>query len=622
MNNKILFPADKSGRVFINLIVLFSLVYLTTLTFQCISSDTTIRVIMSVIQLFACLAISVSVGKLGFLSASVFTFVSIVVSVYEALVFTKESSVYILGLALITFTLNVILQLYIQRTHAKLSELKSMYEAARAQNVALTTEHGPVNEALTRTSLIVKHTKEMDQNIAGSAIAMSCSKYFDTLTTLPNRNKLIEHLEMLIDDSISLSQSDGGINNKVDSPIYVIYISIDDYHKTAKLLGHQTMDLFIQSVAHRLRECAEPTDMVGRVTGGEFVVVVKHFFEKEELNGYITKLTDVVTNSFKSGDNIIKINTSVGVSQYPQDAHFSGELLKCAESAMCKLAVEGENTVSFWSEIAINKGIIVKSLEPEKVLKLRDDFNRALENNEFFMVYQPQFTSSRKLIGFEAFLRWNSSEFGLVSARDFMDIAERNGSIYKLGKLSLDKSLSMLNRINAINPNLKMTINLSSVELKTSNLAEEIASNINSIESRPENIEFDIPEESLIVSFDSVSYTLSKISELGISMALDNFGRGYSSLNNIPLLPISRVKLDGNFTKELKSDNANRVLTSSIISLLHEIDIEVSATGVGSEEQFVLLSRYGCDTFQGAFLCKPLSEDEAIALVSKQTFSK
>ena len=411
------------------------------------------------------------------------------------------------------------------------------------------------------------------------------------------------------------------------SSFSVIYICIDSFGDITRKLGHRTTDLFLQATAHRLREMAAAQDILAHVAPGEYVVLVKRRMLREELIEYSNMFRRRLSEAFKCDDAVFVMTTSAGIATYPDDARFSGELLRCAEIAALRHI--GETTIfkevkSEASNFGLNpsgNSTLLSSLNNHDVDRLKASLTDAINNNNVYMVYQPQFDGSRHLIGFESFIRWKSEEFGLINALDFLTMAEKTGTMPQLGDFSIKQSLQLLAKINKDYPNLKMTINLSSSELRNNSIAGSLADFISLYEVNPKNIIIDIPEESLSTSFASVKSSIDSLASLGLTLSLDNFGRGYSSLNNIPLLPISVIKLDNNFTHNIFTEDSVKILGVLLEQLLHEIDIKISATGIGSKEQFESLKTLNLDTYQGSYLCSPLTDSEVSDFIIKESRS-
>ena len=242
-------------------------------------------------------------------------------------------------------------------------------------------------------------------------------------------------------------------------------------------------------------------------------------------------------------------------------------------------------------------------------------FERAITDGSLHMAYQPCFTADRKLTGFEAFLRFEKNGVS-IPPQVFLAASENAGYMRRVGSFSLENSLGTLAYINKIDPNLTMNINISNYQLREPDFIQGFQNIVSSTDCNVKNLILDLQEESLISSLADIRMTIEELATTGVKMALDNFGRGYSSFNAIPLLPVSVLKLDGNFTSDLATDPTVRILTRSAITLMHDIDITVTATGVGQEDQFEILAGSGCDRFQGLFLGQAISPDEIEEFIS------
>ena len=595
-------------RVIFCSLVGFAVLFCTIDYIQLITSNPYIAIGLSVVQLLACIIVNMLFGRLGFGVAVAMSVIQIGIFTFDYVKIGGTSRIAVIFFAIAAILINITLLIFMGTVYSRMFRVKKLYNQARNQLFTKEDESPqPLKNEVDRT--IIK----ADRKAMGT---------IDPLTTLPNRFKLLEEVEGWIDDKISLMQSGGGVSGSFDESVTVIYLKIWNYTDILYHLGHHPTDLFIQHLAHRLREDAHPHDLLGRVTTGEFIVAAKRDMSREALMSYVESLIGTVNMSFTSKGIKIPVRICAGCASFPTDARYSGELLSCAEHAMIEGArnePDDKNPVTLYSEL-VNPEFTSRTsgLDPATATKMEIFLPSAIRNNEVYVVYQPQYNIEGQLNGFESFLRWDNDELGTCDALDFLQVAEKTGTIYDLGNLSLRCAAETLAKINEIDPTLKMTMNLSSTELKYGDTPGTLADLISRYKLNPQNIIIDIPEECLTSSFDAVRPAINYIASLGVSMTLDNFGRGYSSLNNIPLLPIKGIKLDSYFTRNLnKSDVYMSVLTASIIELMHEIDIFVCATGVGSDSIFNALRDYGCDFYQGAFLSKPIKADELPALIKK-----
>lgn len=619
----------KEGNEFTNniYVISFSIIgfiafELATMSFQILSGNTLVNVFIGMLQLVGAVVVNLLFGKIGFTISVITSLLQIGLFSYDYYYYNfRQSSAFMIAFALSAILINIVIQFFLDTVYTRMFRVKSLYNQTRERLFKITEENHNKRktdlEKQNETKIIVKH----DENVAVRNEIASVTMHLDELTTLPDRTRIIRHLDELIDDSTSMMQSGGGINKDKSFSVHVIYVAITNFDRLLHLLGHHKLDLYIQFAAHKLREQASPSDLVGRVEAGEFVVVTKRTLSKEELEDYANKFSSIIISAFKNDSVALQISTSIGISCFPGDARFSGDLLNCAEYAVSRgasIVAGNENICTWFSDVNdARHSLYAENPDKERTSKIEKCFATAFDKKEIFVVYQPQYNSRNELVGFEALLRWNSPELGLVKASEFMSVAEQSGLIYKLGQYTLETSMRFMNKVNALNKKLKLTINFSSMELKYGNTPGALADLMSKYSINPSNIIVDIPEECLVSSFDTAKPTLNYISSLGVSMTLDNFGRGYSSLNNIPLLPISTIKIDGFFTKNIHEDKTIQIITSSIINLMHEIDINVCATGVGSKEQLEKLQEYGCDLFQGQVCGEPMSERDILKMVSE-----
>ena len=508
---------------------------------------------------------------------------------YEFLVLKKEGAVNLAIITLMVILINLIQQFYFN------SVLKRIYARRRSESLERSKM---INKQLeddifARTKLITSHESERKS----SRNHIGADPVIDTLTTLPGRAMITDKLNKMIDeDLVSMQQSP--VPDSKCSPMTVIYTSLDQESLALLNIGHKSMDLFIQNMAHKLREAAKPEDMVARIYGTEFVILAKRTIPAEEFVEYKRTLTKAIAGAFTAGDEQMDVRLEFGVAVYPEDGLSAEELITKAEEAMTGRVTYGGTTI-LKSRFA--------DMPSTEIVAM---FEKAIRSGDFHMVYQPCYSAAKELIGFEAFMRWTDSDGNDILPSDFIRAAVKCGYIRRIGNYSLDIALKALARININHPTLTMNINIATDQLKDPGFMTELSNALSNSGASLDNIILDISEESLFTELPEIRASIEKLSSMGAKMALDNFGRGYSSFNAIPLLPISMLKLDGNFTRELLNDINVRILSSAAVTLMHDIDIKVCATGVGDKEQLRLLKEYGCDFFQGTCLGAPVTESE------------
>lgn len=580
----------KKQTGFVISLVMITLVFVATIGIQCGTYNESAQIFLSIFLCLLTACVNLNWGIPGLIISLFMIVIQFLLYIMQYFNSRGMVSLYMIGIALLSLAITVMSRLFMNRVDAAMNSLHEKFEKEQTRRINSETR-ALIEDTVRRTSLIVKHD-DVKPDVS-DVIEMSITKPIDTLTTLPNRDMLIEQLDNIIEKTIQQGHSDTGCH----TPVNIIYIMVEDEQRFSKALGHRIVDLFIQAMAHKLRETAHPADIVGRISRNEFAIVTNRFETDDELNAYIDTLKETMLETETS-------KFRCGVAQFPRDGRFPGELMHYAEVMMRDPSRKDE----FYSL----RTHTLDSLTSEQV---RIAFDRAIANNEISMVYQPRFNSSRELTGFEAFMRWNSPEYGLVDTREFLVNAERTGHIFEIGRSCMNKSLALLSEINKIAPTLKMTINLSITEIRSHKLPSELAEAIRRNNCNVSNVIVDIPEEGLQCDLKEVRRVLEQLSDMDIKMSLDNFGRGYSSLNNVPLLPVSLVKLDSYFTSDMHHGSSSEILTRSIIEILTDIDIPVDATGVGSREQFDSLVSFGCAYFQGKFLCDPMPAGEVLDYV-------
>lgn len=608
--NRIFF---RSGVIYVTVLISSALIFIVLLAMQILSVEPSTIYFIGIALMFLSFLMNIALDKFGFYASFALNFIQFMIYTYEFMVSGNKCAPVLIGMTFTIMVVNLILQYYIVRIASRIYAIKKSNQEERGARITKELEE----EMFNRTSLIVSHDKSDKHDKINEAIGENLATSVDPLTTLPGKGMLVNKIDELIAEDISAMQT-STVPSKVSKRFKIIYMALDSSDLMSRELGRRTMDLFIQNMAHKLREAAAPKDIVARVVGGEFIVLTTRDMSLADCEGYAKRLSAACTTAFEGGGESMEVNISSGIACYPEDARNAGELIAKAEDAMNAVYGEGTGVVGnvsmtslAWQSEALGKGRALFSG------KTRDEiasvFERAIADGSFHMVYQPSFNKDKELVGFESFMRFESGD-DLIPPPSFLAAAESAGYLKRIGDFSLERSLGALYRVSQKMPGLMLSINISTAQLKGdffSTLSNAVSNSGVSLS----NIILDIPEEGLFTGIEDIRTTIDKLQSAGVRLALDNFGRGYSSFNTIPLLPITMLKLDGNFTKMLGSDPNVDILTSSVISLMHDIDIKVCATGVGSNRQFESLVSKGCDLFQGKRLGQALKEDGLIEYI-------
>jgi diguanylate cyclase (GGDEF)-like protein len=422
--------------------------------------------------------------------------------------------------------------------------------------------------------------------------------HYDTLTELPNRVKINDRIDLLIS---LLSHKKMGFS--------LFYVDLDHFKRINDSVSHHVGDLMLQAVSSRLRLIIHPDDMIGRLGGDEFAVVVQRQLKEEELLLYSEGIRNSLSEMFTVENMEYSISASFGIAMYPSDGEDAAELMKNAETAMYKAKEFGRNGVQFFRREM--KDDIMRRVKYENGLMA------SIQNNELYLVFQPQYnTKTKKLRGFESLARWENDTLGAVSPVQFIPVAEEGGFIVPLGEWILETACNKLNLLLEIyGKELIMSVNISAVQIMSPSFVNSVKRILTKTKCNPKNMEFEITESVMISSVDHVIKVLNELKDFGIHIALDDFGTGYSSLSYLQMLPIETLKIDKSFVDNMQNDENHRIMVGSIISLVHQMDMEVVAEGVDNLSQLEFLNNFQCDFIQGFIWGYPLREEEVLKLL-------
>lgn len=587
----------KNDVIYVTFVFASVILFIGLLALQVFSGIMATRIFVGVALMFLSFMMNVFEGKFGFYISYALNFVQFMLYTYEYLMLHDESAPILLAMTFVTMVINMLLQYYVIKLAAKIQGIEIAKRDERGKAIRKELE----DEMFARTSLIVNHESMGTHQGLSDAIGRNITS-IDSLTTLPGRDMITERADKFIrEDIANMQESDNP--DSVRRPFTVIYLALDHFDTITRSIGHKSMDLFIQNMAHRLREAAEPTDMVARIDDADFVILSKRSLSPDAEIKYADKLAKEASRAFAAGIDSMNTGINYGFAHYPADSRHAGELIAKAEERMSR-KVSGEEGSD---ESAVLYGEdVFKNKTKDEIIAI---FERAISDGSIHMVYQPCFTAERELTGFEAFLRFDKDGES-IPPQVFLAAAENAGYMRRIGSYSMENSLNALARINRLDPKLTMNINISSYQLHEADFIQSFSNIVSASDCNVKNLVLDLQEESLITGLADIKMTIEELATTGVKMALDNFGRGYSSFNAIPLLPVSVLKLDGNFTSNLATDATVRILTRSAIMLMHDIDITVTATGVGQEDQFDILAGSGCDGFQGLYMGAAIPADE------------
>lgn len=593
----------KSDAVYVAVVFASVVAFIALLAAQIFSGVTSTRYFIGAGLMLIAFLMNVFLGKFAYFVSFALNFVQFMIYTYEYIMMKNESAPFLLVMTVLTMVIDMLLQYYVIKIASKIQHIEDSKRDERGKAIRKELE----DEMFARTSLIVNHEVMGTHQNLSEALGRNITLSIDPLTTLPGRDMITERADKLIREDIASMQG-SEIPDSSCRPFTIIYLALDRFDNITRTIGHKSMDLFIQNMAHRLREAADPTDMVARIDDADFVILFKRGLSAEAEKKYADKLVKEASRAFAAGLDSMNATINYGFAHYPADSRHGGELIAKAEERMSKVSSGAQEE----SAAPLPGEELFKNKSRDEIVKI---FERAMNDGSLHMTFQPCFTYERKLTGFEAFLRFEKNG-KVIPPQVFLAAAENAGYMRRVGGFSMENSLGALSMINKIDPDLTMNINISNYQLREPDFIQSFSNIVSSTDCNVNNLILDLQEESLITSLADIRMTIEELATTGVKMALDNFGRGYSSFNAIPLLPVSILKLDGNFTSNLATDATCRILTRSAISLMHDIDITVTATGVGQEDQFEILAGSGCDRFQGLFLGSAISKDELESFIN------
>ena len=417
--------------------------------------------------------------------------------------------------------------------------------------------------------------------------------HHDALTGLPNR--------VLFNDRLEQSIEKAKRNNK---KVALLFIDLDHFKEINDSLGHETGDKILQEVTQRLEDIIRNEDTLARLGGDEFTVIIEDLVEGQDASLLAQKILHFLTKSIKVDGNVLYVSSSIGISIYPDDGDSSVNLLKYADSAMYRAKDEGRNNFQFYcsemTELAVERVVMETNLR------------EALENEDFIVHYQPQVNGlEKKLIGMEALVRWKHSSMGLISPAKFIPIAESTGLIVELDRFVMKIAMTQVSKWydEGLNPGV-LAMNLSIKQLQTKDFISVFKALIKESGCKPEWLELEVTEGQIMNNPEESIKVLNQINEMGVNLAIDDFGTGYSSLAYLKRLPISKLKIDQSFVRDLPDDEEDAAIAKSVIALAKNMNLRVIAEGVETAEQKDFMVENGCDNIQGYFYAKPMPADE------------
>lgn len=426
--------------------------------------------------------------------------------------------------------------------------------------------------------------------------------YHDLLTKLPNRALLQDRLNLAINQA-----------KRDKETLALMFLDLDRFKNINDSLGHMIGDELLQQVSIRLKECIRAGDTLARFGGDEFTLMLPKLHNgREDASKLADKIINTLKQPFVIDGHELYVSASIGIALYPQDGINMESLVKHADVAMYHVKGQGKNGYQFYSN-EMNVPYIEN-------LSLDTGIHRALDNDEFSLVYQPQINlRSGEIVGVEALLRWQHPEHGMVAPAEFIPFAEESGLIVDIGKWVVRNACAELSRWRKAGlPEIRMSINISARQLMEDNIVNTVISAIKDYHIPGKCLELEITENSIMNEMDSVIRKLIELSKHGITIAIDDFGTGYSSLSYLHKLPIHTLKIDRTFLKEDHINKNDNAIINTIVAMAKSLNLNVVAEGVESQAQMDYLREIECNEAQGFLFGKPLPAEIVSQLLSQK----
>ena len=426
--------------------------------------------------------------------------------------------------------------------------------------------------------------------------AVSFQAHHDPLTNLPNRKFFQAHLEKILTDQDNLAIKSA-----------ILFLDLDSFKNINDSLGHSVGDIVLKMISKRLRECLSSDDFIARWGGDEFIIVLANVSDAKTVMNIAKRVLKVLRESFKIENYTLHISASIGIVVPPFDNTTVEDLIKNADVAMYKAKGSGKNQYQLFNHAMNSKA--------EERLVLENDLRSAAKNKEIILKYQPIMEASTgKIIAAETLVRWNHPKLGMLSPKEFIEIAEETGTIIPLGKWILSqacKQTQIWQRQMEYSP--KVSVNLSGRQFSQLHLVDNIKDIIGDIRLDPTSVELEITETIAMENLERTSSKLQELKAMGVQIVIDDFGTGYSSLAYLKRFPFHKLKIDQSFVRNCIEDEQDAAIIKSIITMAHSLKLSVVAEGVETEEQLKFLVENNCDYIQGYLLSKPLENEDFVA---------
>ena len=480
---------------------------------------------------------------------------------------------YIIILGILAF----LLLLYVYRKHKHILEKRVAERTKDLQHMNLLLE----DKINTRTKKLL-----VQKNI------LHHKAHHDTLTGLPNRLFLNDRLEQVIKKS--------GDTNK---EFALFFIDIDKFKDINDSLGHQVGDKVLKEFSRRIKFKIRAEDTLARISGDEFTIIMENIRSEEDVSSLANYIIAILSKPMYIGEHILHVTSSIGISLYPKDSTNVQNLLKYADIAMYNAKEKGRNNFQFYS-VEMSKSLLER-------IELEANLRQSIRKEEISVHYQPLFNAeSQKLIGIEALARWHDPILGVVPTEKFISLAEESDLILDIDCFVMNHAMKQHVKWykDGLQPGI-LALNISMKMLESGKFLQTLQENMNKTGFKPSWLELEITERDMMKKPDATISKLREINDMGVHISIDDFGTGYSSLSYLKRLPVSKLKIDQSFIRDIPKDEEDVAIIKAIISLAQSLNLGIVAEGVETKDQKEFLIESGCVNMQGHLYSKSLTAE-------------